>query len=64
MRATLALNGLIKGDEKTWGKWNIRIFQQLNKGIDGIIRSVKVRARKRILVSALSALSAFSTYAL
>ena len=53
MRPTLALNGLIKGVKKTWGKWNIRIVQQLNQGIAGISRSVKPRARKKILESAL-----------
>ena len=40
---------LIKGDEKNRGKWNIGIVQQINKGKDGNIPSVKLRCKKTIL---------------
>ena len=47
---------LIKGDEKNRGKWNIGIVQQINKGKDGNIRSVKLRCKKAILERAIQRL--------
>ena len=40
---------LIKGDEKNRGKWNIGIIEKLNRGRDGILRSVRLRTGKSIL---------------
>ena len=44
---------LIKGDEKNRRKWNIGIFQHINKGKDGNIRSIKLRYKKAILQRAI-----------
>ena len=40
---------LIKGDEKNRGMWNIGIVEKLNRGKDGILRSVRLRTGKSTL---------------
>ena len=37
---------LIKGDDKHSGKWNIGIIEELYKGKDNVIRTVKLPSRK------------------
>ena len=37
---------LIKGKEKNKGKWSIRIVEELYKGKDDVIRSVRLRTPK------------------
>ncbi len=37
---------LIKGDERTRGKWKIGIVDKLMKGRNGIVRAVRLRAGK------------------
>ena len=37
---------LIKGEEKNKGKWSIRIVEELYKGKDDVIRSVRLRTPK------------------
>ena len=37
---------LIKGEKRNRGKWNIGIVEEMIKGLDGIVRVVKLRAGK------------------